>query len=76
MWHKHQAPLTGLQAGDAQEKQRLLAALAHASTPDTISAALSFALSPAVRSQDLSLISAVAARGGQSLQLAWDFLTL
>ena len=64
-----------LQAGDALEKERLLTALSHASTPETITAALDFALSPAVRSQDLNIISAVAARGGQSLQLAWGFLT-
>ena len=72
--HAHNS-VEHLQAGDAREKERLLTALSHASTPDTISEALNFALSPAVRSQDLSLISAVAARGGQSLQLAWEFLT-
>ena len=63
------------QAGDAREKARLLSALAHASTPETIEAALQFALGPDVKSQDIDLISSVASRGGQSLQLAWTFFT-
>lgn len=64
-----------MQAQNANEKSRTLAALAYSPTPGLINATLEFAISDDVRSQDTgSLILRVAGRGGPALAAAWDFV--
>eukprot|EP00878_Enallax_costatus_P039923 GHUV01045862.1.p1 GENE.GHUV01045862.1~~GHUV01045862.1.p1 ORF type:complete len:417 (+),score=127.07 GHUV01045862.1:751-2001(+) len=63
------------QATDPAEGERALQALARASTASTITKTLEFALSPSVRSQDVSsLLAGLAKQGGLGFNMTWEFI--
>lgn len=63
------------QALDAADKDRALRALARVTTKPLISKTLEYALSPAVRTQDVSaLLVGVAKQGGLGFNMTWEFI--
>lgn len=64
-----------MQATDAAEEQRALRALARATTAPQISKTLEYALTPVVRSQDVSaLLVGLAKQGGLGFNMTWEFV--
>lgn len=63
------------QATDAADKDRALRALARVTTKSLISRTLDYALSPAVRTQDVSvLLVRLAKQGGLAFSMTWQFI--
>jgi hypothetical protein len=63
------------QATDAADKDRALRALARVTTKALISKTLDYALSPAVRTQDVSvLLVRLAKQGGLGFNVTWQFV--
>lgn len=64
-----------LQAVDPAAEESALKALARATTAPMISKTLGYALSPAVRSQDVSaLLVGLAKQGGLGFNMTWEFI--
>lgn len=63
------------QATDAADKDRALRALARVTTKPLISKTLEYALSPAVRTQDVAvLLVRLAKQGGLGFNMTWQFV--
>lgn len=64
-----------LQATDPAAEERALRGLARASTAAMISKTLEYAISPSVRSQDVSaLLVGLAKQGGLGFNMTWEFI--